>query len=200
MVVKLTSSPAHLRPSIRARTLVALACVCASLSTAQILSASASADTAGTTTGQTGLPEVPTPTPKPSASATLQQCLTAAAETERSATFAGEMTAIAGTTRMEMQVNVLERTSEEMTYHTVTAPGLGVWRSSDTGVKAYTYLKQVTNLSAPAFYRGAVRFRWLNAKGHIIKTLELRTQRCEQPAPSVAEIPAAGTESTPTSG
>lgn len=196
--MNLTSSPAHLRPSIRSRTLLALACVCVWLSMAQILSASASADTAGTTTGQTSLPEMPTS--KPSASATLQQCFTAAAETERSATFAGEMTAIAGTTRMEMQVNVLERTPEEMVYHTVTAPGLGVWRSSDTGVKAYTYLKQVTNLAAPAFYRGAVRFRWLNSKGHIIKTLELHTQRCEQPAPPPTEIPAAGSESTPTSG
>jgi hypothetical protein len=194
--MKLTSSPARLRPSVRSRTLLALACVCASLSAAQV--ASASADVAGTTTVQTAPPEAPTS--KPSASATLQQCLTAAEETERSATFAGEMTAIAGTTRMEMQVDVLERTPEEMTYHAVTAPGLGVWRSSDTGVKAYTYLKQVTNLSAPAFYRGSVRFRWLNSKGHIIKTLELRTQRCEQPAPPPAELPAAGTESTPTSG
>ena len=34
-------------------------------------------------------------------------------------------------------------------FHTITAPGLGVWRASDPGVKIYRYLKQVTNLFAP---------------------------------------------------
>jgi hypothetical protein len=120
---------------------------------------------------------------KPSASATLQQCLTVGAQAERSATFAGEMNAIPGTARMEMRIDVLERMPGDLLYHTVTAPGLGVWRSSAPGVKAYTYLKQVTNLSAPAFYRGQVRFRWVNARGHLLKTMELRTRRCEQPAP-----------------
>jgi hypothetical protein len=48
-------------------------------------------------------------------------------------------------------------------------------------VKVYKYLKQVTNVSAPAVYRGFVRFRWLNAKGHMIKRAERLTSRCVQP-------------------
>jgi hypothetical protein len=124
---------------------------------------------------------------RPGASATLQQCLTTGTQTERSATFAGEMSAIPGSARMEMRIDVLERMPDDLAYHMVTAPGLGVWRSSAPGVKAYTYLKQVTNLSAPAFYRGEVRFRWLNAKGHLLKVAVLRTRRCEQPAPAPAE-------------
>jgi hypothetical protein len=127
---------------------------------------------------------------KPTASATLEQCIGAVSQTERSATFAGEMTAIPGSAHLEMRIDVLERRPEEATFHTVSAPGLGVWRSSAPGVKAYRYLKQVTNLSAPAFYRAGVRFRWLNAKGRLMKAEELRTPRCEQPAePSTASSP-----------
>ena len=48
------------------------------------------------------------------------------------------------------------------------------------GVKVYKYLKQVTNLAAPAFYRGVVRFRWLNAKGKLIKAA--RTAHAALPA------------------
>jgi hypothetical protein len=128
---------------------------------------------------------------RPSASATLEQCVTAVNQTERSATFAGEMTAIGGTARMEMRIDVLERMPEELHFHTVSAPGLGVWRSSSQGVKIYKYLKQVTNLSAPAFYRAAVRFRWLNARGRLMKAVELRTARCQQPAAPAALTPPA---------
>jgi hypothetical protein len=139
---------------------------------------------------------------KPDASATLQQCQTATEAGERAVTFAGEMTAIAGTARMEMRVDVLERIPGELAYRAVSAPGLGVWRSSAPGVKVYTYLKQITNLTAPAFYRGVVRFRWLNARGRLLKTLELRTRRCEQTTPETAqtETPPAGSGEPGASG
>ena len=109
---------------------------------------------------------VPVPT---SASATLQQCLTVGAQMERSATLAGEMTAIAGTARMEMRINLVEKLPGETMYRVVTSPGLGAWRFSAPGVKLFTSINHVTNLSSPALYRGAVRFRWLNARGHVIK-------------------------------
>ena len=131
------------------------------------------------------------PGAKQSDSATLEQCLTAATDAERSATFTGEMSAIPGSTKMQMRIDVLERMPGELVFHTVTAPGLGVWRSAAPGVKVYKYLKQVTNLSAPASYRAAVRFRWLNAKGRLLKSAELRTPKCDQPL-------AAPTETTPT--
>jgi hypothetical protein len=134
-------------------------------------------------------------------SATLDQCVTSEEQDERSATFAGEMTAVAGTAKMEMRIDVLERTPEETLYRTVSAPGLGVWRSSAPGVKVYKYLKQVTNLTGPAFYRAAVRFRWLNAKGRLIASTELHTRRCEQPAPATpTNPPASGGEGTGRSG
>ena len=116
-------------------------------------------------------------------SASLAQCLTATEPTERSATFSGEMTAIAGAVRMSMRVELLERMSGETSYHTVAAPGLGVWRSAAPGVGVYKYVKQVTNLTAPADYRGLFSFRWQGPHGRMLKRDERRTHRCSQSAP-----------------
>jgi hypothetical protein len=131
-----------------------------------------------------------------SASATLEQCVNAAAQEERSATFVGEMNAVPGTARMQMRVELLERMPHEAFYHAVVYPGLGVWQRASQGVKTYKYFDKVTDLAAPAVYRANVHFRWLNAKGRQIKSLELRTGRCEQPAPPAA-TPAPATSATP---
>ena len=55
-------------------------------------------------------------------------------QAERSATFAGEMTAIAGAARMAMRIELLERTPGEDALSTRSSrPGLGVWRSVGPG-------------------------------------------------------------------
>jgi hypothetical protein len=114
-------------------------------------------------------------------SATLDQCVTSVAQVERSATFAGEMTAIPGTTRMAMRIEVQERAPGEESFHKVVAPGLGGWRGADPKVKVYKYVKQVSNLSAPAEYRALVRFRWEGAGARVIRRVERVTPRCAEP-------------------
>jgi hypothetical protein len=131
----------------------------------------------GSQTGQ------PSPDGVPLASATLEQCVTAVDRGERSAVFSGEMTAISGGVRMAMRIDLQVQLPGEAQFHTITLPGLGVWRSSGSGVTTYRQLRQVTDLSAPAAYRAAVSFRWLNGKGRAIKVLARRSPRCEQPAP-----------------
>jgi hypothetical protein len=173
------------RTAIRGRRpLLALACGLALLPAA--LSSAARA--------QTG-PAVQSLDPaSPLDAASLTQCVTAGEAAERSATFSGEMTAVAGTTRMSMRIELLERMPGEVSYHVVSAPGLGTWRASDPGVGVYKYVKQVTNLSAPAEYKGLIGFRWQGAHGHTLRREERRTHRCEQPAPA-ASSPAANTPS-----
>jgi hypothetical protein len=133
---------------------------------------------------------------KPPVSATLESCVEAPEQAERSATFAGEMSMIPGAAKMEMRIDVLERAPVEEAFHTVAAPGLGVWRWAAQGVKTYRYLKEVTNLAAPAYYRAAVHFKWVNAKGKLVKAYELKTQRCIQSAlkPSTPEPPVTAPE------
>jgi hypothetical protein len=123
------------------------------------------------------------PSAKTPAIVSLEQCVTSTEQQARTATFSGEMIAIAGASKMEMRIDVLERMPNELepAFHNIAAPGLGVWRTAAPGVKVYKYLKQVTNLTAPAAYRAAVRFRWLNTKGKLVKAAEVRTPKCDQP-------------------
>jgi len=138
----------------------------------------------------------------PLASVALEGCQTSSVQAERSVTFAGEMTAVAGTVRMAMRIDLEERTPEQSLYHTVSAPGLGIWRLSDSKVKIYKYLKQVTNLSAPAVYRAVVRFRWLAPRGRVLKRMQRYTGGCTQPAaaaPAGAEGGQGGASTPPAS-
>jgi hypothetical protein len=123
------------------------------------------------------------------ASATLVACVTSVEQAERSATFAGEMTLVPGSTRMAMRVDIEKRAPREASFHLVSAPGLGVWRSSEAKVKVYRYLKQVTNLEPPAFYRAVVHFRWMSAKGLVVKRAVRHTRPCAQPAAPPHEPP-----------
>jgi hypothetical protein len=141
---------------------------------------------------QSGSPATPLTTP--GATATLEACVTAALASERSATFAGEMTAVAGTARMSMRVDVEERMPEEGAFQVLTPSGVGVWRSSDPKVKVYKYLKQVSNLGSPAVYRAMVHFRWLNSKGHLIKRADRLTPACAQLS---SPLPSSGTTTAP---
>lgn len=117
----------------------------------------------------------------PSYSVGLEQCATSTVQTERSATFIAQMTATSATQRMGMRIELQQRLRGESEFHTILAPGFGVWRASEPGVKIYKYVKQVTNLTAPAAYRAVVRFRWLGERGHVLKRAELHTLRCVQP-------------------
>jgi hypothetical protein len=141
--------------------------------------------------GQSAASSAPAPSGggTPVDSAALVQCQTTGEAAERSATFAGEMTLIPGAVRMSMRIELLERTPGETGYHPVLAPGVGVWRTADVGVKTYKHLEQVTNLSAPASYRALISFRWEGPRGRVVRRDERRTPRCVQPAP--APTPAA---------
>jgi hypothetical protein len=153
--------------------------------------AAASVAPAGAVTGQVAWTPLAAQTNAAGgAVATVEQCVTTGEQTDRAATFSAEMTAVTGTARMAMRIEVQERMPGEELFHTVSAPGLGVWRGSAPGVKIYQYVKQVTNLSFPANYRALVRFHWLNDKGYVIRRAERHTLQCVQPAAVTAPTPA----------
>jgi hypothetical protein len=160
------------------RPAVALSCLLASLAIARAAGATVGRADRLEVTQQTGSGQGTTPL----AAATLEHCVTASHQSERSLGIVAEMSAIPHTARMAIRIEIEERLPEAALFHTVKAPGLGVWRESDQGVSSYKYLNKVTNLSAPAVYRAAVRFRWLDATGHPIKKLERHTSRCTQTA------------------
>jgi hypothetical protein len=118
----------------------------------------------------------------PLAAAALEHCVTGPVQSERSISIDAEISAIPHASRMAIRIEIQERLPEAALFHTVDAPGLGVWREADRGVSSYKYLSKVTNLSAPAVYRAAVDFRWLNGSGHQVKKLERHTSSCTQTA------------------
>jgi hypothetical protein len=115
------------------------------------------------------------------ASVGIEQCVTSTVQAERTATFTAQMAATATTQKMAMRIELQQRLHGESEFHTLAAPGFGVWRTSEPGVEIYKYVKQITNLDAPASYRVLVRFRWLDERGHVLKRDELHTSRCVQP-------------------
>jgi hypothetical protein len=124
------------------------------------------------------------------ASAMLEKCNVAASEGERYATFAGKMIALPGTIEMAMRIDIEERQPGQTAFHLLEGgvPGLGVWRSSEPGVRIFKDLKQVIDLEAPAAYRARISFRWIAANGPgakdlIFKHEVLRTPTCRQPPP-----------------
>jgi hypothetical protein len=134
--------------------------------------------------------------PAPTVLATLAECVTSVTQSERSATFAGEMSAVPGTARMAMRIDVEQRLPHELVFRAVVAPGVGAWRTSEPKVKVFKYLKQVTDLAAPARYRASIHFRWFNAHGVTIRRAARLTRACAQPAtprtpPPTPEAPAA---------
>lgn len=118
------------------------------------------------------------------ASATLEECLTATAQSGRSATFVAEMATVPGTVEMAMKVDILDRQPGDKVFYRLRAPGMGVWRLSEPGVQIFKDVKQVTGLSAPGIYRALVHFRWIDSEGRILRAARRRTASCRQPASS----------------
>jgi hypothetical protein len=115
------------------------------------------------------------------ASVGIEQCVTSTVQAERTATFTAQMAATTTTQKMAMRIELQQRLHGESEFHTLVAPGFGVWRTSEPGVEIYKYVKQITNLDAPAAYRVAVHFRWIDERGHVLKRDELHSSRCVQP-------------------
>jgi len=134
--------------------------------------------------------------PAPEVSATVDQCIAADTAAGRSVTFTGQMETVAGATRMDMQIVLLEHTHGATGFHVPTG-GIGAWQRSEAGVKIYKYVRQVTNLPAPAVFRAVIRYRWLDETGRVMRSEERRTPICHQPGPSSPSSPAQSPPSTP---
>jgi hypothetical protein len=148
----------------------------------------------------------------PFTSAIVEQCVTAPTQADRSVTFTGQMETVAGTHRMAMEIVVQEHLPSDAGFHVLLAAGPAAWQRSEVGVKIYKYVRQVTDLPAPAGFRAVVMYRWLNEKGRVLRSDERRTPICRQSAehpkpeagtttgttPSTGTTPTAGT--TPTTG
>ena len=114
-------------------------------------------------------------------SATLTSCHSDPLAANRYAIFASQMTSVAATATMAVDFQLQERKASAVAFVPVSAPGFGVWVSSQPGVGIYTYDHEVTALPAPAAFRVLVRARWYDRRHHVILRDALLSPACVQP-------------------
>ena len=110
----------------------------------------------------------------------VADCRTGKTAEMRLAIFEGRMRTVKGTVRMAMRFELLEHTPGSDDPRPVDAPGLGEWRRSRLGVKDFTYAQTIKGLSSGVTYSSSVEFRWLGAKGKVLRKLERRSGTCVQ--------------------
>src|SRR5690242_16936721 len=113
------------------------------------------------------------PDKAPPLAARVVTCTTGADDASRAAVFSGSMPAAAGTRRMMMRFVLQQRlggVGAKAPFRSVKVPGWGGWEKSDPGHRGFVFTKRVEALVAPAGYRAAITFRWLDARGHVQRT------------------------------
>ena len=100
--------------------------------------------------------------------------------TQRSVTFEGRMRPIAGTVTMQLRFVLQAQTPGDPRWRHVTAPGFDRWLSLRARRAALHVRQDGQSLLAPASYRATVRFRWLDADGHVLDQDEASRRVCRQ--------------------
>jgi CARDB len=115
--------------------------------------------------------------------ATLAACATGPGPADRSVAFTGSMPAAgaAGARRMAMRFELQRRAPSGSAYASVAVPGLATWVTSAPARSGFVYTQRVRRLQAPGLYRAVIRFRWLAADGHVLRSVRRTTPACAQP-------------------
>jgi hypothetical protein len=95
-----------------------------------------------------------------------------------SALFVAHMRKTRSTARMWLRFKLLEKS--DLGFHPLKAPGLGRWRKSKPGVRAFAYKQAVRGLEAGSLYKAQVDFRWYDGAGRLIGTALRRSAPCRQ--------------------
>jgi hypothetical protein len=125
---------------------------------------------------------------KVSLAARVTSCTTGSDDAERAAAFTGSMSA-SGAKRMQMRFQLMQRLGPgpKGSWKKVAVPDWGTWQKADPGRSAFVFTERIEALTAPAAYRVVIRFRWLDARNHAIRTTTRTSPACEvaDPRPDV---------------
>ena len=113
--------------------------------------------------------------------ASLTACKTSNDAAKRSLTFRGVAAAYAPGQHVEIRFDLLQRIPGSGREQRIDGGGLHTWTRSGAGVTKYERFLTVQNLAAPATYRGAVRFRWIDETGKVVRSVVRFTRSCRQP-------------------
>ena len=112
--------------------------------------------------------------------ATLTACVNSTDPSGRSMTVRGSAAIYAAGQTMAVRFDLLSRTSAGGPERTVEGGGMGTWTRSSAGVTSYERFLTIQNLPAPAVYRAALSFQWIDKKGKVVRTAVVYTPTCTQ--------------------
>ena len=118
---------------------------------------------------------------KPSpTSVVVRDCKVGDTPRSRSATFYARMRAAGapGTVRMAMRFQLQDAVGA--TVRDVDDPGLRRWRRSRLGVRSFGYAQKVAGLQTGGSYLVSVRYRWLDARGKVLREDTRKSGECRQ--------------------
>jgi hypothetical protein len=120
----------------------------------------------------------------PAASAKAPRAIvTTCDRVHHAAVFEGRMDTVPGAARMQMSFRLQVSTPDQPVWTRLSVPGFSAWVTSDPERTRYLYSKRVEALLAPAAYRVFTRFRWLDAKGAVLRSARAFSKPCRQPDP-----------------
>ncbi|MCW2966919.1 MAG: hypothetical protein JWM71_691 [Solirubrobacteraceae bacterium] len=123
------------------------------------------------------------PGTRPPLRANLVACETGTNAADRYAVFTGSMPSATGVASMQMRFDLAERTPGSA-WAGVSLPHWGVWEKTDkAGVPGFIFTKRVQQLAAPAAFRATIDYRWIDAKGKVLRTAHRLSPVCRQPDP-----------------
>jgi hypothetical protein len=109
----------------------------------------------------------------------VRDCQVGDSPKQRSATFYARMTATKGTSQMAMRFTLIDRAGDGPP-EVVDSPALAQWRKSNKGVKRFGYAQSVAGLELGGVYAVQVQFRWINARGQVIRSVKRTSGTCRQ--------------------
>jgi hypothetical protein len=118
---------------------------------------------------------------RPTLSARVTSCTAGVAPADRAAAFTGAMPTATGARSMQMRFVLLQRRGTYGPFKALVVPDWGVWEQSDPGRSGFIFTQRIDSLLAPAGYKAAIYFRWLDRKGRVLRMVRRITPACEQP-------------------
>ena len=109
----------------------------------------------------------------------VRDCAVGDTAKQRSATFYGRMRAISRTSQMAMRFTLIDRAGDGPPT-VIDHPALAQWRKSRPFVRSFGYAQEVAGLEKGGVYSVQVQFRWIDARGRVIRSAKRTSTACRQ--------------------
>jgi hypothetical protein len=109
----------------------------------------------------------------------VKSCQVGDTAKQRLATFYARMQATKSTNVMSMRFTLIDRAGDGPPT-VISSPALAQWRKSRPGVSRFGYSQAVAGLDAGGVYAVQVQFRWIDARGRVIRSVKRTSDSCRQ--------------------